>query len=143
MAAAKRGLRTGGHSRARSSRPSVIRRSTPGWNIGGVLFGRSGYLIAIPIGWVPQAVMTGGLTAAVNLSMVLDYSGNMSCADQLVFLGNVIPILDLALGAFEEFKYGWWEAGKRDYCRAWLVIVVRANAPGKIRPPVLHRCGAG
>jgi hypothetical protein len=92
--------------------------SSPGWNIGGVLFGRSGYAIAIPIGWVPQAVMSGGgITAAVNLSMVLDYTGKMSYADQLVLLGNAIPILDLALGAFEEFKYGWWEDGKQDFRR--------------------------
>ncbi|MBV9582432.1 MAG: VCBS repeat-containing protein, partial [Chloroflexi bacterium] len=104
-----------------------------GFNVGGVLIGRGGMLIAIPVGWVPTAVMSaGGITAAVNLSMVLDYSGGMSYADQLVFLGNAVPILDLALGAFEEFKYGWWENGKQDFS------AVFSSNPNPPPPPPPH-----
>jgi RHS repeat-associated protein len=87
-----------------------------GFNLGGVLIGRGGMAIAIPVGWVPEAFMSSGaITSAVNLSMVLDYSGTISYANQLVFLGNLVPILNLALGAFEEFKYGWWENGKAEF----------------------------
>jgi RHS repeat-associated protein len=91
-----------------------------GFDFGGILIGRGGFALAIPVGWVPSAVTSSGaITAAVNLSMVLDYTGSVSFAQQLVFVGGIVPILDLALGAFEEFKYGWWQDGKQDMS-AWL-----------------------
>lgn len=106
-----------------------------GGNIGGVLFGRSGALICVPIGWVPQAVLSaGGVTSAVNLSMLLDYSGKMSYADQLVFVGNAVPILDLALGAFEEFRYGWWEDGKEGFSRWFRSVPTSGERPGLAAP---------
>jgi RHS repeat-associated protein len=103
-----------------------------GFNIGGVIIGRDGFLIAIPIGWVPQAVVSGAITSAVNFSMVLDYSGAMSYADQLVLLLNMAPLLDLALSAFEEFKYGWWEDGKQDFS------AVFSSNPNPAPPPPPH-----
>ncbi|MGW0882494.1 toxin TcdB middle/N-terminal domain-containing protein [Streptomyces sp. NPDC002671] len=102
-----------------------------GGNVGGVLLGRSGALICIPIGWVPQATLSvGGVTSAVNLSMVLDSSGKMSYADQLVFVGNAVPVLDLALGAFEEFKYGWWEDGKNGFSQWFHSAPASGEDPG-------------
>jgi hypothetical protein len=37
----------------------------------------------------------------------------------LVFAGGIVPILDVALSALEEFKYGWWQDGKQ-HMSAWL-----------------------
>ena len=70
-------------------------------NVG--LFLSNGSLVNIPLSWVPDAALNGGLfAAAVNVSFAADQAG-FSYADQIALLLKAAPLfIDYALTLFQE-----------------------------------------